>query len=99
MVRTEAELAITKDALRSNIEELYTMKEMKTEMMAEMEMKMNEHLAKTEDELAISKADHAITKAKTEELERAVAILRNPPFIHSCGSHHDRLPGSYWAAT
>ena len=95
--RTEAELAITKGALMSNIEEL----ERKTEMMAEMEMKMNERLAKSEDdfaitkdELAITKADHTITKAKTDELEREVAILKAPPYIHSCGSHNGGLSGS-----
>merc|ERR1719317_1436306 len=90
LVRTEAELAITKDALMSNIEEL----EMRTEMMAEMEMKMNERLAKSEDDLAITKANHAITKARTDELEREVAILKAPPYIHSCGSHYDTLSGS-----
>merc|ERR1719320_1101999 len=51
-------------------------------------------LAKTEDELAISKADNAITKAKTDELEREVAILRYPPYINSCGSHYGVLSGS-----
>merc|ERR1712013_326460 len=98
LVRTEAELAITKDALMSNIEEL----EMRTEMMAEMEMKMNERLAKSEDDLAINKdslavtkdelditkANHAITKARTDELEREVAILKAPPYIHSCGYNY-----------
>merc|ERR1719277_1682046 len=69
LVRTEAELAITKDTLMSNIEELDTMKEMKTEMMAEMEMKMNECLVKTEAELAITKDELTLTKAKTDELE------------------------------
>ena len=39
--------------------------------------------------------DHALTKSKTVELERKVAILRAPPFIHACGSHSDYLPGSY----
>ena len=57
--RTEAELAITKGALMSNIEEL----ERKTEMMAEMEMKMNERLAKSADDFAITKDELAITKA------------------------------------
>ena len=88
--RTEAELAITKGALMSNIEEL----EMKTEMMAEMEMRMNECLVRTEAELVSSKADHAITKAKTDELEREVVILKAPPFIHACGSHYESLSAS-----
>ena len=82
--------------------------EIMKEMMAEMKMEMNERLslaegklAKTEDELAITKDelaitkdDHAITKARTDELEREVAILRAPPYIHSCGSNSDGLPSS-----
>ena len=36
----------------------------------------------------------AISKAKTDELEREVAILRAPPYIYSCGSHSGPLPGS-----
>jgi len=101
LVRTGAELAITKDTLMSNIEELDTMKEMKTEMMAEMEMKMNERLVRTEaelaitkDELAFTKNELALTKARTDELEREVAIVRAPPYIHSCGSHDATLSGS-----
>jgi len=94
LVRTEAELAITKDALMSNIEEL----EMKTEMMAEMNERLSlaeGKLAKTEDELTATKDECATTKAKTDELEREVAILRAPPYIHSCGSHFGVLSGSY----
>merc|ERR1719206_1356112 len=82
-------------------EDLEIMKEMMVEMKMEMMSEMNERLSlaewklsKTEDELAISKADHAITKAKTDELEREVAMLRAPPYIHSCGSHYDALNGS-----
>ena len=47
---------------------------------------MNEHLAKTEAELAA-------TKARTDELEREVAILRDPSYIYACGSN-EYLPGS-----
>ena len=82
--------------------------EIMKEMMAEMKMEMNERLslaegklAKTEDELAITKDelaitkdDHAITKARTDELEREVAILRSPPYIHSCGSNSGLVSGS-----
>merc|ERR1719422_2472893 len=57
-------------------------------------MKMNVRLAKTEAELTATKDDLAITKARTEELEREVAILKAPPFIHSCGSQSGPLPGS-----
>ena len=38
---------------------------------------------------------HAITKEalmfKTDELEREVAILKAPPYIHACGSHYEGL--------
>merc|ERR1712013_408918 len=62
------------------------MAEMKSEMMAEL-ASTKDDLAITKDELAISKADHAITRARTDELEREVALLRAPPFIHACGSY------------
>merc|ERR1719317_1750308 len=77
LVRTEAELMIAKDALMSS--ELDTMKE----------MKMNERLLLVEEKLAKTEAEYALTKAKTVELEREVAILRAPPFIHACGSSTD----------
>merc|ERR1719312_1907681 len=57
-------------------------------------MKMNECLVKTEAELAIAKDELALTKAKTDEVEREVAILKAPPHIHSCGSDYDILSGS-----
>merc|ERR1711942_134563 len=63
------------------------MAEMKKEMMAEMKKEMMAELASTKDELAM-------TKAKTDELEREVAILRAPPYIHSCGSNTDYLSAS-----
>merc|ERR1719513_227702 len=76
--------------------------EIMKEMMAEMKMEMNDRLslaegklAKTEDELAITKDELAITKARTDELEREVAILRAPPYIHSCGSYYYELSGHY----
>ena len=84
---------------------LDTMEEMLVEMNERLSM-AEEKLTETEDELAATKAalnkaiicqieDHALTKSKTEELERKVAILRAPPFIHACGSNSDYLPGSY----
>merc|ERR1719206_1594492 len=76
------------------------MAEMKKEMMAELASTKDDlaitkdELAATKDELAITKADNAITKARTDALEREVAILKAPPYIHSCGSHSGRLSGS-----
>merc|ERR1712013_919314 len=54
-----------------------------------------DELAATKDELGITKADNAITKARTDELEREVAIVRAPPHIHSCGSHYGGLSGNH----
>merc|ERR1719312_1941199 len=68
-------------------------------------MEMNERqslaegkLAKTEAELAATKDELAATKealmSKTNELERKIAILRSPPFLHACGSHNELLGAS-----
>merc|ERR1719309_26563 len=81
---------------------------MNMEMMAEMNRRLSlaeGKLAKTEaelgatkNELVVTKDDLAITKdalmSKTDELEREVAILRVPPYIHACGSHSDYLSSS-----
>merc|ERR1711997_950661 len=59
--------------------------------MKEMMAEMNERLVETTAELVAAKADLAITKdaltSKTDRLEREVAILRDPPFIHFCGAN------------
>merc|ERR1719317_1703631 len=97
LVRTEAELIVTKDALMSSIDELDTMKETKMEMnerlsLAEKKLaKTESELAATKDDLAIAKADHAITKEKTDELVREVTNFRAPPYIHACGSNTNFL--------
>merc|ERR1719513_64148 len=51
-------------------------------------------LANTKDELAFTKNELALTKARTDELEREVAIVKAPPYINSCGSHYGGLSGS-----
>merc|ERR1712013_350461 len=77
------------------------MAEMKKEMMAELASTKDDlaitkdELAATKDELAISKADNAMTKARTDALEREVAVLRNPPYINSCGSYSGYLSGNH----
>merc|ERR1712179_184808 len=79
LAKTEAELAATKNALAKSI----TAQAEALTCLA------------TKDDLAITKDDLAITKEalmfKTDELEREVAILRSPPYIHVCGSHYDYL--------
>ena len=85
--------------------ELNMMTRMKTEMnerlsLAEWKLaKIDDELAATKDDLAITKDDLAITKEalmfKTDELEREVAILKAPPYIHACGAHYEGLSASY----
>merc|ERR1712179_489874 len=61
-----------------------------------------DELAATKDALAKAVIDqteaYTITKealmSKTDELEREVAILKAPPYIHACGSHGSFLSGS-----
>merc|ERR1712179_379974 len=61
-----------------------------------------DELAATKDALAKAVIDqteaYTITKEalmpKTDELEREVAILKAPPYIHACGSHKDYLSAS-----
>ena len=57
-----------------------------------------DELAATKDELAATRDELAVTKealmSKTDELERKIAILRSPPFLHTCGSHNELLGAS-----
>merc|ERR1712218_655488 len=69
LAKTEADLAVTKDALAKSITDQAT----------------KEDLAVTKEALM----------SKTDELEREVAILKAPPYIHACGSHYERLSASY----
>merc|ERR1712013_319481 len=73
------DLAITKDDLANTKDVLALTKD---------------ELAITKDDLAVAKDDLAITKARTDELEREVAIVRAPPYINCCGSHYDVLSAS-----
>ena len=55
----------------------------------EEELKItNEELADTKVELTATRDD---LMSKNHLLERDVSIIRNPPFIHSCGSHYNEL--------
>jgi len=83
LAKTEAELAATKDALAKAVID-----------QVEAHAITKENLAITMDDLAITKDDLAMTKAKTDELEREVAILKAPPYIHACGSHYDSVSAS-----
>merc|ERR1711892_262933 len=72
----ENELKMTKEELTATKEELTATKE---------ELKLTatkEELTATKEELSATRDD---LTSKDHELERDVSIIRNPPFIHSCG--------------
>merc|ERR1711892_429559 len=46
-------------------------------------IKLEKHLKNAEDDLAVAINDQTV---KNQELERDVTILKEPPFIHACGS-------------
>merc|ERR1711892_1547572 len=80
-----------KDDLENIVKEI--MMEMKGRMLLlEAELKMTkEELTTTKEELKLTatKEELSATRddltSKDHELERDVSIIRNPPFIHSCG--------------
>ena len=76
MARTEEDLSFTKNQLAVDHTDLVTAKD---------------ELAATKDELATTKDELATTKTALMEVELEVARVREPPFIHACGSHYDRL--------
>ena len=85
LAKTEAELGATKDDLAATKDDLAATKD-----------DLADALAKA----VIDQAEaHTITMevlmSKTDELEREVAILKAPPYVHACGSHYDGLYGSY----
>merc|ERR1719369_456908 len=94
LAKTEAELAATKDELAVTKDDLAATKDALTKAVSDQA----ENHAITKDEIAITKDDLAITKEalmyKTDDLEREVAILKAPPYIHACGSHYDVISAS-----
>ena len=82
LAKTEGQLSVTKD-------ELAFTKNVMAKAISEQAEAIT--CLATKDELTATK-DALIYKS--DELEREVAILRAPPFIHSCGSHDDYLSGS-----
>merc|ERR1711892_189090 len=93
------EMRMEVNELRSCLEETKAeLVELKTK-----NMELKERLETAEDDLTATKDDLTATNAKLDyltsflddltskdhELERDVYIIRNPPFIHSCGSHKD----------
>ena len=82
LAKTEAELAATKDDLAVTKEALANSIIDQAEALTCLATK--EDLAITKDNLM----------SKTDELEREVAILKAPPYIHACGAHYVGLSGS-----
>ena len=90
LAKTEDELATTKYDLAITNDDFVATKD---------------ELAATKDTLAYvltylaTKDDLANTKnalmSRTEELEKEMAFLRDPPFLHACGSHNYHLSGSF----
>merc|ERR1712106_453469 len=72
MLLLEAELKTTKEELTATKEELKL-------TATKEELK----LTATKEELSVTRDD---LTSKDHELERDLSIIRNPPFIHSCGS-------------
>merc|ERR1712037_909589 len=60
---------------------------MMLEMKIEMRLEMNEKLARTEEDLAVTLTDLASTKTALMEPELEVTRVKEPPFIHACGSY------------
>ena len=87
LAKTEAELAATKDELAATRDELAVTKD----ALIKAVIDQAEAHAITKDDLAFTKE---ALMSKTDELEREIAILRSPPFLHTCGSHNELLGAS-----
>merc|ERR1711892_966180 len=87
--KEELKLTATKEELTATKEELTATKEELTATKKELKLTATkEELTATNDELTATRDDLI---SKDHELERDVSIIRNPPFIHSCGSHNGWL--------
>merc|ERR1712212_979139 len=87
LAKTEAELAATKDELAVTKDDLADTKNALTKAVSDQA----ENHAITREDLDITKE---ALMFKTNELEREVAILKAPPYIHACGSHIGSLNAS-----
>merc|ERR1712212_681012 len=87
LAKTEAELAATKDELAVTKDDLADTKNALTKAVSDQA----ENHAITREDLDITKE---ALMFKTDELEREVAILKAPPYIHACGSHYDVISAS-----
>merc|ERR1712241_987579 len=100
LAKTEAELAatkdnqgVTKDELAATKSDLAATKDefaVSKDVLAKAVIGQAETHAIIKDDLVIAKE---ALMSKTDELEREVAILKAPPYIHACGSNGG-LPAS-----
>merc|ERR1719317_100679 len=93
LAKAFANLSITKDELKEAVYELAISKNYFTKSLDKIATKNDldstkGNLIEAITELA-SKDDHLMTKA--EELQRDIAILKDSPFFHACGSYNNGL--------
>jgi len=93
LAKAFADLSITKDELKEAVYELAISKNYFTNSLDQIATKNDldstkEDLIEAITELA-TKDDHLMTKA--EELQRDIAILKDSPFFHACGSYNNGL--------
>ena len=86
LARTEEDLAVALTDLATTKEDLATTKEDLAATRDDLATALND-LA-TQDDLATTKDDLATTKTALMELELEVTRVKEPPFIHACGSHN-----------
>ena len=93
LAKAFADLSIAKDELKEAIYALANTKNCCTESLDQIATKNDLDSAKEELIGAITnlatKDDHLMTKA--EELQRDIAILKDSPFFHACGSYNNGL--------
>merc|ERR1711892_472505 len=81
-----------KSCLDATKAELVELKTKNTELKERLETAEDVlKLTATKDDLTATNLKLDDLTSKDHELERDVSIIRNPPFIHSCGSHYEYL--------
>merc|ERR1712179_182137 len=86
---TQDDLAVTKDELAATMDDLAATKDVLAKSITDQAEALT--CLAIKDDLTSTKE---ALMSKTDELEREVAILRAPLYIHACGSHNDFLYGS-----
>merc|ERR1719317_1500428 len=92
LAATKDDFAVTKDELAAAKDDLAATKDAMAKAMTEQAEALTCFV--TKDDLESTKD---ALMSKTDVLEREVAILTAPPFIHACGSRSNWLHGNYMA--